>query len=496
MFSTFRRHTSTFRLMYIVQICHGFSYYGMFGLLTVYLVKGMNLAEAESFGVVGAYVALGYSLLTFGGFLADKVFGSKRCLYLGMAFKSIGYAAIGLSAWLQNEWIAYLALTTTSVGAGLANTGPGSLIGRSYEKGDKRVDGAFTLFYQGNNLGSFCARMLFPIIAASISWGFAFVCAGVAMGVGLVAMFLGRRSIEGVGSPADFDKVSSKLRLLMLAGSIAVVIIGAWLLNNILITQYLMGVIGIGACIYFLWEMGREHGVAKTRMGVALILLFESMLFFIVYNQMYTSMTFFSIHNVVPNVAGITINPISFPALNPLWIIIASPILANVYNKLGQKGKDPSIAVKFAIGMLFSCAAFLLLSLASNFADNTGLISSWWLVSAHGLQAIAELMVSALGLSVLAQLLPNRLTGFAIGAQAMTISAASIIGSKIAGFTATPKGDINPLETLPVYGHYFLYLAVAVGVVGLVMLFFAPKLTHMIENKPESQNISGKTARA
>ncbi len=273
-----------------------------------------------------------------------------------------------------------------------------------------------------------------------------------------------------------------------MAGSIALIFIAAWLLNNIVITQWLMAVIGTLAAIYFIWEMMKEKGGQRTRMAVALVLLFESMLFFVIYNQMYTSMTFFSINNVQPNVAGIPINPISFPALNPLWIIIVSPLLAGLYNRLGKQGRDPSIAIKFSIGMLFSCAAFSIMSLGSCFADETGMISSWWLVLAHLLQAVAELLVSALGLSVLAQLLPKRLTGFAIGAQAMTISAASIIGSKLAGFTATPKGEVNPLETLPVYGQYFMYLAVAVGIVGVIMLLVAPRLTRMIEGSEEKED--------
>ncbi|WP_461537061.1 oligopeptide:H+ symporter [Spongorhabdus nitratireducens] len=481
MLSVFREHTKTLRLMYLVQVTNGFAYYGMFGLLAVYLVKGLDFSEQTSFAVLGSYGALAYCMLSLGGYITDKYLGAKRALPLGLVLLMSGYVLLGMAAIQGVPQFAYFALACTCIGRGLANTCAPTLIAHSYPEADTRIDGAFTMFYMGNNLGSFSARMLFPMIAAALSWSFAFFFSGLSLAVGLISFLMLRHTIKEVGTAVDHQPLKKSNLMMVLAGCIAMIFVVAWLLDHTSVTRMIMGVVAVLALGYFFLEMSKEGARSRKQMIVALVLLAESVLFFVMYNQMYTTLTFYSLRNVDPTVFGITINPISFQALNPLWIIILGPVLNIIYRKLEESGHHVSTATKFGVGMLFSCGAFLTLAASSHFASAEGIVNSNWIVLAHSLQAIAELMISALGLSVLAQLMPKRMTGFAIGSQALTNAGASILAAMLAAFAAIPKEITDPLQTVDIYGNYFMWLGVGAGVIGVLMVLAAKWLDNFMQ---------------
>ena len=108
-------------------------------------------------------------------------------------------------------------------------------------------------------------------------------------------------------------------------------------------------------------------------MFVAFILMIEAVLFYILYAQMPTSLNFFAINNVHHEILGFTINPVSFRALNPFWVVVASPVLAAIYTHLGHKGKDLTMPVKFTLGMFLCALGFLTAAAAGMwFADARG----------------------------------------------------------------------------------------------------------------------------
>lgn len=84
-----------------------------------------------------------------------------------------------------------------------------------------------------------------------------------------------------------------------------------------------------------------------------------------------TSLNFFVIHNVEHNIWGISIKSAQYQALNLLWIMLASPIFASIYNKMGDNLPMP---YKFASGMVLCSTAFLILPLGVKFANEAGIV--------------------------------------------------------------------------------------------------------------------------
>ncbi|MDN6774764.1 MAG: oligopeptide:H+ symporter, partial [Enterobacterales bacterium] len=185
---------------------------------------------------------------------------------------------------------------------------------------------------------------------------------------------------------------------------------------------------------------------------------------------------------------GIAINPVSFQALNPFWVVVASPILASLYTRFGAKGKDLTMPAKFTLGMFLCSLGFLTAAAAGLwFADAQGLTSPWFIVLVYLFQSLGELMISALGLAMVAALVPQYLMGFILGMWFLTQAAAFLLGGYVATFTAVPEGISDPLQTLPIYTGVFSKIGIATFVIAIIMAAMVPWLNRMMNTQPESQ---------
>ena len=112
--------------------------------------------------------------------------------------------------------------------------------------------------------------------------------------------------------------------------------------------------------------------------------------------------------------------------------------------------------MKFTLGMFMCSLGFLTAAAAGMwFADAQGLTSPWFIVLVYLFQSLGELFISALGLAMIAALVPQHLMGFILGMWFLTQAAAFLLGGYVATFTAVPDNITDPLETLPVYTNVF-----------------------------------------
>ena len=197
-----------------------------------------------------------------------------------------------------------------------------------------------------------------------------------------------------------------------------------------------LGVVALGIVVIFAKETIGLKGAPRRKMIVAFLLMVEAIVFFVLYSQMPTSLNFFAIRNVEHSILGLAFEPEQYQALNPFWIMIGSPILAAIYNKMGDRLPMPH---KFAIGMVLCSGAFLVLPLGAKFASDAGIVSVNWLILSYALQSIGELMISGLGTAMVAQLVPQRLMGFIMGSWFLTTAGAAIIAGKIANLMAVRR---------------------------------------------------------
>ena len=469
------KQPKAFYLIFSIELWERFGYYGLQGIMAVYLVKMLGLSEADSITLFSSFSALVYGFVAIGGWLGDKVLGSKRVIVLGAIVLALGYSFVAYSG--HDIFWVYLGMATIAVGSGLFKANPSSLLSTCYEKDDPRLDGAFTMYYMSVNIGSFFSMLATPWLAATYGWSVAFSLSVVGMLITLLNFMFCRKWVKRQGSKPDFQPLQFKKLLMVLVGVAVLVFISSWLLHNQTIARLVLAVVSVGIIIVFAKETFGMQGIARRKMIVAFILMLEAIVFFVLYSQMPTSLNFFAIHNVNHDLLGINFQPEQFQALNPFWIMVASPILAAIYTKVGDKMPMPH---KFAIGMVLCSCAFLVLPWGATMANDQGIVSVNWLVMSYALQSIGELMISGLGLAMVAQLVPQRLMGFIMGAWFLTTAAAAIIAGYVAGLTAVPATDITDSHaSLAIYSHVFMQIGIATGVIALLMLLTASKLHRM-----------------
>ncbi|HBM2945888.1 TPA: dipeptide/tripeptide permease DtpA [Klebsiella michiganensis] len=444
----------SFYLIFSIELWERFGFYGLQGIMAVYLVKQLGMSEADSITLFSSFSALVYGLVAWSGHDASIV-------YMGMA--------------------------TIAVGNGLFKANPSSLLSTCYEKNDPRLDGAFTMYYMSVNIGSFFSMLATPWLAAKFGWSVAFALSFVGLVITIVNFAFCQRWVKQYGSKPDFAPVQVGKLLATIVGVVVLVAIATWLLHNQGIARMALGVVALGIIVIFAKEAFAMQGAARRKMIVAFILMLQAIIFFVLYSQMPTSLNFFAIRNVEHSLLGIAFEPEQYQALNPFWIIIGSPILAAIYNKMGDTLPMP---MKFAIGMVLCSGAFLVLPLGAKFASDAGIVNVSWLVISYGLQSIGELMISGLGLAMVAQLVPQRLMGFIMGSWFLTTAGANLIGGYVANMMAVPDNVTDPLMSLEVYGRVFLHIGVATGIIAILMLMTAPKLNRMTQDDDKTAKAS------
>ena len=68
-----------------------FSYYGMRGLLVIYLTQHFLFSDESSSLLYGAYTALVYVMTIIGGSLADRYLGARKAVTFGAILLTLGH---------------------------------------------------------------------------------------------------------------------------------------------------------------------------------------------------------------------------------------------------------------------------------------------------------------------------------------------------------------------------------------------------------------------
>lgn len=469
-----------FYLIFFLEFWERFGFYGVQAIIVLYMIRHLNYTDKDADILFTSFNALVYLLPCVGGYIGDHLLGTKRTALLGAVILGLGYLSLSLISTLNLSLFPSLALI--AVGVGFFKANPSALVSQLYRKHQLNPDSGFTLYYMAINSGALLSMSLTPWIYEHWGWTSAFFLCFLGLSFGAVSFLMGRRMIAEIGSKPDFERISLKTRLHLFFLVITLTLSAYWLIKNQAMMFWLLILGTTGFISLFIYQMIMANPKEKKGMQLFLVLFCQAILFFILYFQVPTSLTLFAIRNVTPTLFGISIHPASFQALSPFWIMVMSPILAILYQYLAAKNKDLSMPTKFALGTFLAGCGFLVLPLAGQFANQYGLISSNWLVLSYFLQSLGELLISALGLSLVARYIPQRLMGFTMGLWFLGSSIGSRIAGSVAAMANVPKEIIDPLQSLPIYNQLFLKIGIVAIIMAFLMTLFIPKLKKLAES--------------
>jgi proton-dependent oligopeptide transporter, POT family len=444
------KHPPGLYLLFFTEMWERFSYYGMRGILILYLTTtvvsgGLGYEAAVASSIYGFYTMACYMTPIFGGYMTDKFMNKRLAITIGGVIMALGNLVLFFNQAHVGFWIGVALLI---IGNGFFKPNISTLVGELYEENDKRRDSAFTIFYMGINIGAFIA----PLIC------------------GYLAEDLFKTSVDGV--------VSYGFKYGFLAAAIGMMI--GQVLFNLLGNRYL-GNIGKTVVRKQINAQQPNKKVPltkqeKQRTWVILILASFVMFFWMGFEQAGNSLSIYTRDFINRDINGWEIPVSWFQSLNPLFIILLAPVISLLWVKLSNsKRGDLSIPVKMGMGMILLGTGFMVLILAvmqtgSDSTNNVVKAHYIFMVGTYFLHTLGELCLSPVGLSMVTKLAPVKLASALMGAWLASTGVANLLAGLLSAYTNTLG-----------FFHIFLLIGGLAILLGAVLILISKKLVKMME---------------
>jgi POT family proton-dependent oligopeptide transporter len=463
--------------LFMTEMWERFSYYGMRAILLYYMwhliaTGDLNVSKAVASSIMAIYASLVYLSGAVGGYIADRIMGPRRTVFWGGVLIMFGHIALALPFGAS---ALFGSIALIIVGTGLLKPNVSSLVGSLYDEGDKSRDSGFSIFVFGINLGAFIAPLLVGPTQAAFGYHIAFSLAAIGMFFGLVQYYFGGKNLhEDTLYPSD-PLQPDEIRPLVIKIVVALVALGL-----VIALMFLMGWSDIASFInlitiiavllpvsYFVMMITSAKITSKERSRVwAYVPLFlAAVLFWAIEEQGSIVLATFAAERV--NMSTFTffgwqLSPAIFQSLNPLFIMLYTPFFALMWTKWA---KQPSSPMKFAIGLMFAGASFLLMALPGFLNGIDVKASAWWLVGSWALVILGEMLISPVGLSVTTKLAPKAFTSQMMSMWFLASAAGSALNAQIVTLY-TAKSEVA----------YFSWFGIATVALGVVLVFIAPRI--------------------
>ncbi len=365
------KHPSGLYVLFATEMWERFSFYSMLAMFTLYLrdgSQGFGWTAAQATGLYSNYLMFVYASPLIGGWIADRMLGYRKAVMIGGLFFMAGHLLLSF----RSIPVVYAALACLVIGNGFFKPNVSTLVGNLYPEGSHLKDRAYNIFYMGINVGAFLA----PIVAELVKNRFGF---HVAFAVAALGMFI---SVFILWRFKEHIQTGEK----QLKGAAATETSPAPRRNAV------------------------DDVPDSRRIGALVVIYFIVIVFWMIFHQNGSTLTYWANENTDWKVSGIISN-----AINPFWIISLTFPLIWFWKWLDSKGLEPSTPAKMAIGMFLTGVSFFIMYFAAKSGGDHGKVSPLWLISTYAVISLGELMLSPMGLSLVSKVAPQRLRGMMMG---------------------------------------------------------------------------------
>jgi|TARA_B110000263_G_scaffold247925_1_gene261744 POT family proton-dependent oligopeptide transporter len=476
-------HPIGLRTLFLTEMWERMSYYGMRALLVLYMTgamtgfnPGLGWSAIEANAIYGIYVGFVYFMVVPGGWIADNILGHQKAVLIGAIIIAIGHFTLALPF---NQTF-FLGLVLIVLGTGLLKGNISTIVGNLYKDDDDRRESGYTIFYMSINIGSTLGFLICSYLGEKIGWHYGFGAAGIGMSFGVYQYIKFRHLLGSAGAePNDMpDKKRAnyiKWTKLSLVGMFLV--IGMGLLGLISFdprafaenfAYFLTTVAGLYFLYLFLFA-GLNSDERKNLL-LLFILFIGAAAFWSGFDQSASSLSIFA-----RDYTDLTVGNFALPIgwlqfANPVLVVIFAPIFAGMWAYLGRINMNPSLPLKFAIGLLFMALSFIVMIYAVNLAMVSAPVGMQWLLITYAIQTWGELALSPIGLAAFSKYSPKRYMGQMFGLWFL----ASAIGGVLAGLLGGDAMSDGLLSIEPIFAFMIkYYLVIAVILIALSFIIKA-----------------------
>lgn len=491
-------HPKALYVLFMAEMWERFCYYGMRALLTLYLIKSLMKGDTEAFGIYGAYTALVYAAPVLGGRMADQLLGYRNAVILGGILMAIGeFLILGnhiVPSISADSWL-LLGMGTIIVGNGYFKANISSIVGKLYEDGDPRRDSGFTIFYIGINIGALLATTVCAEVGNRYGAEYGFALAGLGMLLGMIffqfsgKIIGGEEDIRKNASPRDPEKLHaawigplSRFHIAIL-GSLLVIPVLYTLLVHYQTVGWILGAVAIYVIGSLLVTAFKSDNVQRDKLFVLIILMFFNIVFWACFEQAGTSLTLFADRNVDRHIFGTEMGAATTQFFNPAFILIFGSLFSWLWVTLDKRGLNPSIPMKFGLGILQLGIGYLMVTVGGWFSV-AYLVPLWTLTLLYMFHTTGELCLSPIGLSMVTKLAPKHMTGTVMGAWFLSFAGSNYLAGVLAQLTGG-EGEAGGAELTAeaswnIYSDVYSDMGLITVGIGVALILISPLLNKLM----------------
>lgn len=314
------KHPPGLYVLFATEMWERFSFYSMLALFTLYMQngeEGFGWTAAQATNLYSWYLAFVYASPLIGGLIADKITGYRKAVMIGGFFFMAGHLLLSF----RSLPIVYLALVCLVVGNGFFKPNVSAMVGNLYKEGSHLKDRAYNIFYLGINIGAFFAPLVMEAVKSKVGNHPAFAVAAFGMVISVTILWRLKKYVEHADTPkakaALGDDISRP-------------------------------------------KLPIDEVPNSRRIGALIVIFLIVIVFWMVFHQNSSTLTYWADDNTAWNVSGTISN-----AINPFWILALTFPLVWFWQYLDSKGKEPSTPVKMMIGMCLTALSFVILYFAA-----------------------------------------------------------------------------------------------------------------------------------
>jgi len=474
-------HPRGLATLFFTEMWERFTYYGMRALLVLFLADsvrgGFGLDDRTANAIYGLYISASYILCLPGGWIADRLIGSRLAVWYGGILIAVGNA---LLAFGSTPSTFYGGLIVIVCGVGLLKPNVSAMVADLYPEGGGRRDAGFTIFYMGINIGGFLGPIVTGWLAVNYGWHVAFAAGSVLMIFGLVQYKLFGQYLGEAGlrvADAQGESVSGRHRSWMIVGTLVGIIVAAYLLvltgvvtiNPLTVAQTTGGILFGIAVAYFayIFLLAGLDSTERKRMAVILFLFIGCMLFWAGFEQTGASLNLFAeryVDRTIGWLGGWEIPTAWFQSFNSMFILIFAVPFSMLWVALAKRNLDPSAPAKFGLGLIMLGLGFLFMVWAANIVSDGGKAMPYLLILTYLLHTYGELCLSPVGLSYVTKLAPKRFVSQMMGVWFLATSLGNLSAGLLAGMFETDN-----VQAMPGQFMNFVWFICAAGIVLLLL---------------------------
>jgi len=466
--SEVHKHPKALPICFLTEMWERFGFMLLSTTIVFVLIRRFDLTDERADIIIGSFAAVLYVTAVLAGQIADKLIGYYRSVLLGGIILIGAYCYLAIAPDLLHFCIAMGFICS---GTGLLKTNVGSYLGYSYGDRQKQSSSGFTVFYVGINVGSLMGSLSAGYLFSNYGSVGIYLIAAVMLVLSCLAFYIGFKKFK-LEVRVSVSLVNWLLSVLITLLGVAATIL---IIYNPSFSQVFLIIMVVGS-IYMCFRGAKNVDDYKKALAYFLFLTIATF-FWVLYNQQFMALNLFVDRAVEHKVFGfLSIPTQAFMAFNNVAILAGGVILSLVWKKYNILD-----TTKYVIGMFILIFMFLAVSLGiyASGVDTENLVNGNWAALSYTIIGVAELLISAIGLSLATRLAPPNQIGCYMGLWFVNTGIAGYIAGVMAKYAAVPKDIHDIMSIKQIYLHSFnmyICLAIVAFVFTIFLSFFIKKL--------------------